>query len=310
MKPVVRNLFAFVIATALMAPHALSAAEMPELYFVDAHSQLPRGQDPDEIIELMDKAGVWRTILSARNDRKPEDVAALATAHPDRITAAVRSKGKAFNKNTGKFPKLIHQQVSQPVFAALGEAILFHAQKGKKAPKIEVAIDSPQSQLLLDIALEKNWPYIAHYEFAAAGWDKSDYMAAFEKMVAAHPNHPFVLIHMGQLGSDDAKRLLAVHTNVYFITSHSNPVTIAKNSGQPWARLYEGKSIAPKWAELMRAYPDRFVLGFDNVWPEDWGRTYLKQAEMWRAALGELSPDLAHAIAHGNAERLWNLTPR
>jgi len=305
----------FLSAAAAMVLSAIGcmpalADTMPELYFVDAHSQMPRGLDTDKIIPLMDKAGVWRTILSARNDRPPQDVADFAAAHPDRITAAVRSKGKAFNKNAPKFKKLIEQQVSQPIYQAMAEAILFHAQKGKKAPKIDVAIDSPQSQFLLDIALKKKWPFIAHYEFRASGWDKSDYMEAFEATLKAHPAHPFVLIHMGQLDVDDAQRLIAAHPNVYFMMSHSNTVSVAKSPGQPWSNLFEGDRIAPKWAALMTAHPKRFILAFDNVWPEFWGRFYLDQAALWRKALADLPPAAAHALAHGNAERLWNLTPR
>lgn len=307
-----RNLLSVITAILLGvgASTTVLADSFPDLYFVDAHSQMPGGLDIDTIIPLMDKAGVRRTILSARNDRDPQDVADFAAEHPDRITAAVRSKGKAFNKGSSKFGKFIKQQVKQPIFTAMGEAILFHAQKGKKAPKIDVAIDSPQSQLLLDIARKQNWPFIAHYEFAAASWNKSGYMEAFETTVKAHPDHPFVLIHMGQLDVDDVSRLIGAHPNVYFMMSHSNPVTIAKNSGQPWINLFEGQSLAPKWTAVMNAHPDHFILAFDNVWPEFWGDFYLKQASLWRTALSALNPDVAHALAHGNAERLWNLPPR
>ncbi|HEY9078418.1 amidohydrolase family protein [Magnetovibrio sp.] len=302
-----------VVATLLVVVFSFATAKaegMPDLYFVDAHSQMPAGLDSDTIIPLMDQAGVWRTILSARNDREPQDVADLATTHPDRITAAVRSKGKAFNKGTPIFEKFIKQQVKQPVYSAMGETILFHAQKGKKAPKIDVAIDSPEAQFLLDIAVKKGWPFIAHYEFAAAGWDKSGYMDAFEATAKAHPDHPFVLIHMGQLPPDDVSRLIAAHGNVYFMMSHSNPITLAENSSQPWVNLFEGENLAPQWASVMSAHPDRFILAFDNVWPEFWGKFYLDQAALWRKALTELKPDVAHALAHGNAERLWNLPPR
>jgi len=286
------------------------ADSLPDLYFVDAHSQMPKGLDPDKIIPLMDQAGVRHTILSARNDRPPQDVADFASQHPNHITAAVRSKGRAFNDNTPKFANLITKQMVMPAFKAMGEVLLFHAQKGKKAPKIDVAPDSPQAQMLLDIALEKKWPFIAHYEFAALGWEKPTYMDQFEAMVKAHPGHPFVLIHMGQLDVDDVQRLIGAHPNVYFMMSHSNTVSVAKSPGQPWINLFDGQRLAPKWTAVMNAHPDRFILAFDNVWPEFWGDFYLKQAALWRKALSELTSDVAHALAHGNAERLWNLPTR
>ena len=297
------------VVAAFAAKPAL-AGDMPELYFVDAHSQLPGGLDPAKIIPLMNEAGVWRTILSARNDRDPEDVEKIANEHPDRIAAAVRSKGKSFIKNSPEFKKLISRQMSQPAYKAMAEVLLFHAQKGRKAPQIEVAIDSPQAQQLLDITIKKKWPFIAHYEFKAAGSDKSQFMGAFESTLRAHPAHPFALIHMGQLGADEAKRLIAAHGNVHFLMSHSNPVTRAENPGQPWANLFDGDQLSAEWLAVILANPERFVLAFDNVWPEHWGRLYLDQAVLWRNTLSKLAPAVAHAIAHGNAERLWNLPPR
>lgn len=77
----------------------------------------------------------------------------------------------------------------------------------------------------------------------------------------------------------------------------------------PWTGEFSGKNIAPKWRSRMEAYPRRFILAFDNVWPANWGTFYLKQAALWQKALAELPPDVAHAMAHGNAERLWKLPP-
>lgn len=59
----------------------------------------------------------------------------------------------------------------------------------------------------------------------------------------------------------------------------------------------------------MIEHPGRFVLGLDNVFAEHWGRLYVAQVALWREALAELPDDAAHAIAHGNAERLWKLEP-
>lgn len=289
---------------------ALAAEAMPELYFVDAHSQLPSGQDPAQIIPLMDQAGVWRTVLSARNDRDPRDVEALATLHPERIAAAVRSKGRSFVKNSREFEHLVSQQIEQPIYAALAEVLLFHAQKGTKAPRIEVAIDSPQARRLLEIALKKKWPFIAHYEFASAGRDKSRFMSEFKDTMRAHPDHPFALIHMGQLDADEARELIAAHGNIHFLMSHSNPAARSASGRQPWVNLFDGDALAADWQALISEYPERFMLAFDNVWPEDWGPHYVEQASLWRKALSALPADVSRAVAHGNAERLWRLPSR
>ena len=286
---------------------AQKTGKLPKLYFVDAHSQMAAGLDPEIIIPLMDKAGVWHTILSARNDRSPEDVAEFAAQHPKRITGAVRSKGRGFNANKPKFKTLLENQLSQPAFKAMAEAILYHAKKGNKAPEISVAIDSPQSKMLLQAAKKRGWPYIAHYEFAGAGWSKDKLMEQFEDTARNNPEHPFALIHMGQLGAKDAKRLIEGHPNVYFITSHSNPVNNAKHHKIPWANLFDGARFKQEWLDLFIAHPDRFILAFDNVFPDFWGAFYLDQVAVWRKAMAHIPPDVAAAIAHGNAERLWKL---
>ena len=45
------------------------------------------------------------------------------------------------------------------------------------------------------------------------------------------------------------------------------------------------------------------------VWSDQWQRLYVEEAARWRDALADLPEDVAHALAHGNAERLWRLPP-
>ncbi len=276
--------------------------------FIDAHSQLPKGLNPEKIIPLMDEAGVRLTLLSARNDRQPADVIALASEYPDRIIPMVRTKGKAFNKNSGKYYSLMEKQLSIPKFKGMGEILLFHAKKGNKAPEIAVYPDDPQAVFAIDACLERDWPIVAHIEFRAAKGKKKKFMQKLEALLVAHPEHPVLLIHMAQLGAEDVKRLLAKYGNLHFMTSHSNPIT-TNDTKQPWINMFKGKNLAPEWKALMVEFPDRFVLTFDNVWPNHWGDSYLKQARLWRKNLEMLPSNVAHAVAHGNAERLWKLSP-
>ncbi|MBC8157835.1 MAG: hypothetical protein H8E94_00740 [Alphaproteobacteria bacterium] len=64
-----------------------------------------------------------------------------------------------------------------------------------------------------------------------------------------------------------------------------------------------------KWYKLVLANPTRFVLAFDNVFSFQWEDSFLPQVDVWRKALTTVPDDIAHAIAHGNAERLWKLPP-
>ena len=96
--------------------------------------------------------------------------------------------------------------------------------------------------------------------------------------------------------------------HIHFMTSRSNSLSV-KESKQPWVNMFKGNRLSPEWTKLMKEYPDRFVLAFDNVWPEDWSDFYLKQVRLWHTALSQLPENVAHAIAHENAERLWKLDP-
>ncbi len=278
-----------------------------EIPIIDAHSQVDQHVDLDRIVPLLDKAGVQRIILATRGKRKLKELAALTDRHPDRITMSLRTKGGAFERNKPRYYALLKKQLAMPQIGAIAEVILWHAQKGNKAGQREVRAGAPQVQAALQIALDWKWPFIAHYEFAAPGPHSRDiYMADFENLLGTHPAHPFLLIHMGQLGPAEARRLLRVHGNVHFLTSHANTLTVSK-SKQPWVDMFDGERLSAEWRALVIAYPDRFVLAFDNVFADHWGAYFLEQVALWRKALADLPVDVAHKLAHGNAERLWRL---
>ena len=307
--PASRRLTAFLagmmLAMALGLSGSLAAADEP--YLIDAHSQIDHFVDRSTIVPLMDKAGIRHVILSTRGKVKPNEITAFAAKHPDRVTASVRTKGRPYAQNKEKYYKLLKKQMRMPGFGAMAELILWHAQKGNKAPEWVIPPDAPQVQAALRGAVKKGWPFIIHIEFAASR-DAQEFMNKMEAMLKEHPDHPFALIHMGQLKAKEATRLLARHKNLHFLTSHANPY-ITRSSSQPWTDLFDGgETLTPEWKALFIKYPDRFVLAFDNVWVNHWGDKYVKQAALWRKALKDLPHEVAHAVAHKNAERLWKLS--
>lgn len=306
---------AWAVASAVTAWLLLSAlgALAAQIPIIDAHSQADHLLKLEKIIELMDKGGVSHTILSTRGKVTPEQLLAFAARHPGRITPSVRSKGKPYASNSPKYYRLLEKQMSMPGFGAIAEVLMWHAEKRSRAgefvaPGVIVHPDDKRVRSALDGAIGKGWPFIIHIEFASAGADRAVFMKKMETMVASHPDHPFALIHMGQLGLDDVRQLMARHDNIYFLTSRSNSVVV-KRSREPWTMMFEGKRLAPDWKTLVVRHPDRFVLAFDNVFARNWGKFYLKQVHLWRKALADLPPDVAHAMAHKNAERLWRLPP-
>ena len=295
-----------VCALAFLWPVAAAAGNIP---IIDAHSQVDHEVELGDVIRVMKKGGISRIILSVRGRVKPGKIAAFAARHPDKITLAVRTKARFYVENKPKYYKMLKAQLRMPEFKAMAEVILYHAQKGSKAPEWIVPIASPQVQAALKAALARNWPFIPHIEFAAAfPRERKQFMGDLEAMLKDHQDHSFPLIHMGQLDVEEVLRLIEAHPNVYFMTSHSNTLTVNK-SAQPWTNLFDGAALAPEWRDLILKHPDRFILAFDNVFAEHWGDYYLDQIALWRKALETLPEDVAHAIAHKNAERLWHLPP-
>ena len=281
-----------------------------ELYFVDAHSQVDHELKNFElIIRNMDGGGVYCTILAARSERKPEEVAAFAETHSNRIVPAVRTKSDAYNKNHPNYFKKIRKQINSGRFKAMAEVLLYHAQKGDEAPEVVVYPDDQRVKTALNAAIEKGWPFVIHIEFRSLrGKKRQQFMAEMEELLKAHSDHPFALNHMGQLSADEVQRLIKHHQNIYFLTAHANPV-ITRHSSQPWVNMFQGTTLSQEWSNLLMRHPDRFIFALDNVWERHWKEFYLDQMEYWREAMVDLPEDVAHAIAHGNAERLWIIPP-
>ena len=288
-----------------------TAAGADPIPIIDAHSQLDHNSDPERVIPVLDEAGVSRVLLAARGRRSWKDIADLGRRFPDRVTPSVRTKGGHYNRNRPKYYRMLKAQLRHPGFGAMAEIIIWHAAKGNRAPLQDIAITAPQARAAIDGALRKGWPAIIHIEFADANYnDKYEhFMAELAKLLRAHPDHPFALVHMGQLTAGAAKSLIAAHPNIYFLTSHANTVMTEKST-QPWTDMFEGGDrLAPKWQALVTAHPDRFIMALDNVWPEHWSGIYAEQVRLWRKGLDALPHRVAHMIAHRNAERLWQLPP-
>jgi hypothetical protein len=281
------------------------------LPIIDAHSQFDENTPVAKVIEYLSRAGVTQVLLSARGRVTTAQVLDLGTTHPTCVVPSVRTKGRAFDENRPGYYTLLDEQFREPAFRAMSEIILVHAPKGRRAPEVNVAADAPQVKEAIRRAIDKGWPIVLHYEFrwlarAYGSGARAKRMAELKALLAQHPQQPFALIHMAQLDPSDAADLLAAHRNLVFLTSHANTLVVHE-SRQPWTDMFAGDELAAEWKALILRYPDRFVLTLDNVWLEHWSEKYVQQVELWRKALGKLPAEVAHAVAHGNAERLWKL---
>jgi len=301
----IKHAFILVILSGLFS--YISGTVSAELYFIDAHSQVDEEIDRVELIQRMDTAGIRKTILSARRHRRAFDVADWAEANPDRLIASVRVKSKHYVKNTRKFYKKIRKQVKSGRFNAVSEVLLYHAKKGELAPEVIIYPDDERVKTVLDATRTKGWPLVIHIEFAAIyGSMRQNFYDKMQTLLSENPEQPFCLIHMGQLNTRAVEELINRHNNLYFIAAHSNPLAV-KRSRQPWVNMFQAKELSPDWKSLIIKHPDRFIFALDNVWAEHWRNDYKEQVEIWRHALQALPDNIAHAVAHGNAERLWRI---
>lgn len=294
----------------LLSCAALAAQDLP---IIDAHSQFDQDVPIERVVESAARAGIAQVVLSARGSTTSADVLELAGRYPGCILPAVRTKGAAFRDNDPHYPAFLDGQLKAPAFKAINEIIVAHARKGRHAPEVNLTLDAPQVALAIQHAVARGWPVVLHYELrwftrSHGRRAREERLAELRALLRRHPDHPFALIHMAQIDAADAAALLDSHASLVFLTSHANPIT-ATASRQPWTDLFIENELAPEWRALVLRHPDRFVLAFDNVWTGDWTGKYADQARLWRGALAKLPAEVAHAVAHGNAERLWKLPP-
>ncbi len=97
-----------------------------------------------------------------------------------------------------------------------------------KCPSVLVPAGDRRMRVALKAALAQEWPFASHIEFGSLhASSRSDFMGEFRGMLDAHPEHPFALIHMGQLEHGEVRRLIKAHKNIHFLAAHSNTIAIA-----------------------------------------------------------------------------------
>src|SRR5471030_1805119 len=127
-------------------------------------------------------------------------------------------------------------------------------------------------------------------------------IAAFERLLAHNPKENIVWAHAGTDGTvlrtpELCRRLLQAHSNLYMELKLDGSAT-ARNS--PLA----GGKVDPDWLKLFQDFPDRFIIGSDQHYPE------LPGAQRWQAPvllLNQLPGDLQRSIGKDNALRIYGV---
>jgi hypothetical protein len=247
-------------------------------------------------------------------------------AHPDKLAVlgggetlnamiheSARS-GRAGLKTRLRFRRQAAQLLSAGA-VGFGEIAAEHFQGA--TPYQSVPPDHPLLLLLADIAADHGVPIDLHMEAVPQDMPLPQGLksppnppqlraniAAFERLLKHNRRAQIIWAHAGSDNTgyrtpELCRRLLKAHPNLYMDVK-VDPMNPGKNS--PLADGGSGK-IKPEWLQLFQDFPDRFVIGTDQHYPEP-----AAASQRWQAAvllLNQLPADLRKKIGMVNATRLY-----
>ncbi len=174
--------------------------------------------------------------------------------------------------------------------------------------------DHPLYLLLADIAAEHDLPIDLHMEAVPqdlplpAGVKSPPNpprlhanIAAFERLLAHNPRAKIIWAHAGSDGTgyrtpELCRRLLMAHPNLYMEIK-----TDPRAPGMNYP-LAQG-TIKPEWLALFTNFPDRFIMGSDQHYPEPTGRE-----QRWQELVllfNQLPSDVRKKIGTENVRRIY-----
>jgi predicted TIM-barrel fold metal-dependent hydrolase len=252
-----------------------AGAELPLIdahvhYSHDAWDSLP----PNEAIALLRKAGLSRVLLSSSSD---EGTQRLYQEAPDLIVPELRPYRRRGELTTWMKDESVIAHVEDRLrrfrYVGIGEFHVYGADA-----------DLPVVRRIVQLAKE-------HKLFLHAHSDAD----AVERLFAQDPDARILWAHSGFDRPEAVAKMLRKHPKLWADLAF-------RNDHAPGGRL------APEWRETFLAFPDRFMVGTDTYTPERWH--YIPEHAAWsRQWLGELPSDVAHKIAHRNADALFGVVP-
>ena len=246
---------------------------------------LPNGPSVAEVAAALGKRfipytgqGQWLTL------KRTHGVAALENADSPEFKAALESMEQALRDSGARVIGEIH--VNTLLSAA--NALVLH----------KVKADAPTLKAMFALAGKYKRPLNIH-----AQWD-SDTAQEFARLAASNRDARLILSHCGNFATPaDIRELFEKNPNVSCDLSFRSPPQL-KSKGLA-RTIYDNRRLDNGWKKLIEDYPDRFVVGVDDVhnWP-DYDATV--QAIRF-GLLANLRPDVAEKVAFKNAQAWFGL---
>ena len=280
MKPYLARLCAVAMMSCIVA-----AAMADELPLFDGHIHYsvgsPERYPPEEVIRILDAAGVAHALLSST----PNDGTRMLYAkYPQRFIPELRPYRNTRDFETWALERaswyrdpetvtFIEQELERGIYRGIGE---FHAD-GEEAA-------TPQMRAIAQLAERKGLWLHAHSDAAAV-----------EHLFSHAPALTIVWAHAGMSTPPaEIDRMLTRYPQLFAELSYRYEVAT-------------GGIVEPVWRDLFLRFPDRFIYGTDTWIPMRW-ETVIPLARAARDWLSDLPPEVAKNIAYRNAERLFSIS--
>ena len=224
-----------------------------------------------DILTLMDQAGVYRALVSSTPD---DGTLLLYQLAPDRIVPILRPYRTRADMATWTrdttVVSYVEERLGSGIYRGLGE---FHLSAGESA--------NLAPRRFADLSADLGIYLHAHTDAVGVA-----------EVAALRPDARVLWAHAGMSASPATiDGLLARYSNIW--------VELALRTD-----VASGGKLDPEWAALFARYPDRFMIGTDTWIPSRWPQLPRLMADV-RTWLRQLPRDLADRIASGNAEALF-----
>ena len=194
------------------------------------------------------------------------------------------------------------------VFTGIGEFSIHKEFVSSKVAGPIATLNNPALDRILDFCAETGLLVILHNDinmpFPKSGqenWDVEQLKALF----ARHRNTPIIWAHCGvgrivrpvkdQMAMLDKALANPESNNVYIDISWTEVAKYVTETPEATANV----------AAVINKYPDRFLMGTDEVAPNDQA-SYLKILDMYKPLFEKLTPDAKQKLMKGNYERLFD----
>ncbi len=313
------------LTACLFPPVANHVGELP---IIDVHGHVQEAMPAEELVRLMDEAGVSRMVLQpTRGQQRGTDAQALSYAHryPTRFVPFIGFQSRPpiappeswANPTPAALAVLdsVERTLSAGGFFGLGEIILrYHGHDvtgfPNCCPEVDRPVDSPLMFRIADMATRYRVPMLIHAE------GEPKVVAGMETVLTSYPRAALIWAHnCGRQSAEAIRWLLNAHANLYCDLGGMTD-TRPFGYGTSWPRstpwtfpIEDGRGrLLPGMKELFEQFPDRFMVGMDCYFTGAY-QYFPERVARFRQLLSELSPSTARKLAYENAERVLKLAP-